>query len=248
MTVPALLVVASLLLGADAEQEPADPPDPNPAKEQPPAHPDWSVGAGLGFTLGSSLVGFGDSLIEPSVPSATLALERRVGKRSWLMLSLRGGGGQSRTAPEDSAAASMLATTVATQNLLAALGVRQSLLSERAPIDVSLIAILSFGYQRIARTNKLTVMQPLGEPIVTESTAVNNLGTAGLGVGISAERMLLENLALRLTLGFAKVTYSAGRQHSPGFGLSPINTIPQSVSNISAGLVLEPGLELRFYF
>lgn len=245
MTLSALCVVASLL-AADAEQEPA----PTAEVAQVTKPPSWSVGAGVGFTFTSLGIGFSDSLAEPGIPSATLALERRVGRRSWLMLSLRGGGGQSSNAPEDTAAAAVLASRLSTQNVLASLGVRQSLLSERAPVDVSVIAILSFGYQRAVRVNTLTQMQPLGEPIVTESTTVNNLGTGGLGVGISAERMLLENLALRLTLGFAKVTYSAGRAQGSSLGIGGIGTtsIPQNISNISAGLVLEPGLELRLYF
>ncbi len=253
----ALLVTAAALLGA--EEVPAQEPTPAPAATPAPPVaeplPDWSVGAGVGFTVvstfASASVGPSSSLSAPrsDAPTASLVLERRVARRTWLLMLLRGGYSENASAPEnDPGSMASLVVRNSTQSVLAALGARQSLLGDRAPVDVSAIAILSFGYQRVVRDTTLTQPVPLGEPMVTSTRGVANLGTVALGLGVAAERMLIENLALRLTLGLVKVSYSEGREVSPFFGAGTVTDNARRVSFISAGLVLEPGLELRFYF
>ena len=228
MTLSALCVVASLL-AADAELEPA------PVVER----PGWSIGAGLSFA--ALRVGTDDGSAFRDIPNATLAVERRLAGRTWLLLGLRGGINEDKTSPEVEPVTMVSVVNSTTDQLVAvALGVRQSLLPVKAPVDVSVVAIASFGYQREVRSQITTRPMPLGPPVVENRTTVNNRGTAGLGLGITVERTLIENLAVRFTLGLMQVSYSAGR-------VANTNNA-QSVSTLSAGLALQPGLELRFYF
>lgn len=219
----AALLVFAVLAAADNEQ------------------PTWSIGAGLSFT--ALRVGTDDPNANAvrDLPNASLAIERWVGGRTWLLLGLRGGIAEDKSQPETEPVSMIsVASWTSAQQVAAALGVRQSLLPESAPVDLSLIAILSFGYERSVRGTTTTRPNPLGSPLVDTTTQVNNLGSGGLGLGISVERRLVEYLGLRFTLGLAQVSYASGRRVQ--------GQNPTTISTLSAGISLQPGLELRFYF
>lgn len=209
--------------------------------------PGWSIGAGISatvFRVGATGQSF--NLTGRDVPTASLGVERRLLSRTWLLLGFSGGVVEDRTSPENTAPIPPAVTTtrkISEQQAQIALGVRQSLLSDTAPVDVSVIGIVAFGYQRTVDDLTTTRLDPLGNAVVTTTSAVTNRGTFGAGAGLSVERRLIEFLALRFTLGLLQASYSAGRN-----AVLTGSATPTSVSGFTVGLAIEPGLELRGYF
>jgi hypothetical protein len=135
--------------------------------------------------------------------------------------------------------------------VLLAVGVRGQLLSPTAPIALSVHAILSFGYARTVTSETVTVAFPLnGTQTMSQNQTING-GTVGLGAGLALERRLIEQVALRLTLGLLQASYSDGRGTTPpvaGDANTGITITPQAISGFTVGIAVQPGLELRVYF
>src|SRR4051794_6952717 len=170
----------------------------------------WSVGAGISTTIFRGGVVWGFVAPSLALPAGTLTFERRLGEKTWLMLGLTGILQSTTYQPEKPTAADVV-TNYAQQTVLLSLGLQHNLLSSAAPVAVFVHAILSFGYQRQVQSNSTRTMTPLGPPVTETMASIGNGGVVGLGAGLAVERMLIESLAVRLTLGLIQGSFGAGR-------------------------------------
>ncbi len=232
---PLAVGVVCLLAAAPARAQEASPPASTTAG------PQWSLGAGLSLgTLtvsGTSTSAFGlggSSLI--STPQVSVGLERRVAPKVVLLLGLAAAMSSTGSSPENLPAGSSAVAGTAHQSISVSVGARQVLLGEAALVALSGYVALTFGY---ARQDQFSASSSGGTTF--SSSTVTNLGSVSLVGGISLERTLLEQLALRLNLSVLSAGYSAGRSPTSIIGAA-------NVSGFSLGVVIQPGLELRMYF
>jgi hypothetical protein len=194
--------------------------------------PQWSIGAGVGW---SSSISYSASwqtgviVVDPSVPKATVSLERTIGPRTRLVLGASGSIGRYRSdVPEGNTA---LEKNDYRQLSLGA-GVRQIVTSAGAPVDVSLVFLAEGGIL----DSKLHWVAPYSVA-PTQQTAWR-LGASG---GIAVDRELTRGLSVRVGTSVLGVTWT--RRHTK---LADENDLWSS--EFSAGLDLEPYLELRLAF
>jgi hypothetical protein len=185
------------------------------------------------------------------VPTASLSLERKLGPRLSLLVGIAGNVSSSTARPQGLPEQLSVATVTQAQQVLLAVGVRGQLLSPAAPIALSVHAILSFGYARTVTSETVVLTLPLSGAQTQSDTQTVNGGTVGLGAGLALERRLLEQVALRLTLGLLQASYSSGRGITPvpqGDNSTGLLVTPQAISGFTVGIAFQPGLELRVYF
>ncbi len=241
-------VIAPAAFAAPAATSPAAPAANVDAWDAAP----WSIGAAVGAVLFSAVEGTASNL-QPAVliPTASLSLERKLGPRLSLLVGVAGSVSGLTAKPQGLPEQVSVATVTQAQQVLLAVGVRGQLLSPTAPVALSVHAILSFGYARSVISETVSLTFPLnGSQTMTQMQTING-GTVGLGAGLALERRLIEQVALRLTLGILQASYSAGRGTTPTVasgGNTDVTVTPQAISAFTVGIAIQPGLELRVYF
>jgi hypothetical protein len=193
-------------------------PDRDPLEQHP--IPNWSIGGGIAV--------LGDGLTTPSYLGA---FERRLGTRTWVILGLLA----SRDATESPRSqpggglSNVPSTTTAAQ---AQLGLRYVLL--QSIVDVSGELAVFGKYRNVG-----------GSPPASFGGGIVRAQSFGVLAGISAERELVEGLALRLTLRLARGSVDrATYEQLDNLGVM----LESKTSSSSLALVAEPALALYFYF
>jgi hypothetical protein len=266
LALTSLLTLLAAAARADAppsEVKPAEPPHeefhPEPAHEAPapspvhearpiPDEPGWQLGAGLG--LGSSnVVSNNTGGLSGLSPSLALALERRLGPATWLGLGAAGtfshqsGDGTSFVGSTggDTSGGTKLATD--TSAFGASVGLRQ-VLTPHEPVELSLTASgsLLYGYTVVT-----TTFSAGSFGTDSSQTAKAKVLTAGLTLGVAAEKPLTDRLALRLALGVLGLSYSRSSIENTN-STDPSSVSTNGNSGFSFGLQPEAALTLRFLF
>jgi hypothetical protein len=206
---------------------------------QGPEHP-WSLGAGLGvggdYSLLASLGGL-LSNTSVSTPTANVSVERKLTPRTSVLVGLTATANSNTNSPVNQTGGFTSSTTLSNQSFALGVGLRQVLMGNEAVVAISGHAVVSYGYSRLEQSSSVS-----NGTTTTNSDTVSNGGTLGLGAGIAAERLLTDQLSLRLSLGILRAGYSSGRTAQSGVGS------PQNFSGFNLGLQVSPSLELRLYF
>ena len=223
MPPPAPAVVAAAPPAAPAALQP------DRAALEPRPEPSWSIGAGI--STGEGLGGIR--------PSYLGALERRLGRASWLLFNVLGSyrvTDQPRSPSSSEQGASYRVITTGS-SVSALLGLRYVFVHD--VVDVSGTVAFLAGYGKT--DSSLSGLQSIGSPLPGADEYFNY----GVQAGISAERALIDRLALRLSLrlvGFSVANGTTEQQDSSG-ALAEKDT-----SNKSFELPFAPSLALYFYF
>lgn len=188
--------------------------------------PGWSLGAGVGFTV--FFVGEGPTVL--SSPVASTTIERALGRRTWLVLGLSGSFSRDESRV-DSDTSRGPTTRHDFREALASLGVRQVVTDARAPVEVSVVALLEAGGFRMRTT-------------YPDVTGTETRGTfAGVSLGLAVERALASRLAVRLATPLVGYRQMRTRADS---GLPGGPTL--QATSVAVQLRLAPTLELRLAF
>ncbi len=228
---PRVLAVAVLCISAPAlaqETAPAEPPS-------------WSVGATVAYTgywYGSSFgnvyssydpqsaaIGAGLSSFRVAEPRAGFFVERRLSRRTWLLLDATGSysaesyGGTSNDLSAEAAAV--------------LLGLRH-VVSEGGIVDASVWAGLGVGW---LQNNGIQAYDPVRGWSNWKVTASGAFLTGGIAV----ERKLLDALAIRLNLAVVRASYIRSRAETEG--------VPSRQGHgLDATLGIDPTLQVRLAF
>jgi hypothetical protein len=214
---------------------------------------EWSLGVGVELRSPRLLLvanplavpGLGGlgSLGVPSIPATPLvSLERRLDERHWLVLGLGASFSSSVTTPVEPMPLPLgeeAALRHRSGFVSGSVGIRRWLTSPSAPVLLSVVGSATVGYAR-ALTHGVLFN---GASLVPTSGG-SWTAAAGLSGTFAAERFLTEHLTARLSAQVLQAQYSYFRASGPSFGTPR----PSQTSGLSAGLGLEPALELRLYF
>lgn len=206
------------------------PPRASPTVPEP--LPSWGIGAGV--------FGAGDSLLSTPVnPTFAGALERRVARHTWLALNATGSY-ESRDVPLSSSSASPDPAKVAVRTLGGALllGVRHEV--AHGVVDVAIFSAAFIAAQRLRHDTFLVSENSGGFPYNPSNTR-----SFGLMGGLTVERRLIQDLAVRLSLEFARLSFS--RTQTETLDRLGVGT-PVDLKSRSFSVSLKPGLLLYFYF
>lgn len=191
------------------------------------ADSNWSLGAGLTFgTDISTLMAIDQHKIAPTSPPVSVMLERRLAPTTWLTFRAIGSR-LSAKGTEDNA------SETAVSSLGAAVGMRFVLTTGKL-MELSVNAGLGYLHESQTTTEHFT-----GASRETVEGVSHYQATAGLAV----QRMLIENLALRLSANILKIGY-----------LSTTTTVEgkeqkdQGQTGLELGLDFLPTIEVRFFF
>jgi hypothetical protein len=168
-------------------------------------------------------------MTEPSVPAATMSLERAIGPRTWLLLGASGAIGRYRS---DVSEGNTDLSEEDYRQLALGVGVRQIVTSAGSPVDVSLVFLAEGGIidSKLNWTGSFSRAP-------SQQTAWR-LGASG---GIAVDRELTRGLSVRVGTSVLGMTWT--RYHTKLTDESNLWS-----SDVSVGLALAPYLELRLAF
>ena len=240
-----IAIVALLPFAAFAQTstpEPAASPAP-PAASASATPARWSLGAGVGFqtfNVGpspyyvSSTLG-GLYVSQPTIPTATASLERRLAPRTWLVLGVNGSYDRER---QDLGPQSTGISKSDLYALALSAGIRQVLTRAGAPVDVSVDVLANAGATRWKGDGAFySSVGPSPAPVGFEDSAWR----AGATFGVAIDRELTGALSLRVATPIVGAWYARTETKLTG---QPT----QDGEELGAGLMLAPSLELRLAF
>jgi hypothetical protein len=199
--------------------------------------PRWSIGAGVVNFIGpltlSSASTSSLGIVDTSTPGATFFLERRVGQRTWLMLTGFGSVSRSRFDPPQSGTAFATPTDSDAERVSGAVGLRRIVTRAGAAVDVSLYATVGGGYTHSE--------QKLEDGAGAVTTLTDRFGFATAEGGIVVERELTGGLAVRLSTPLVGASWGKARSVDRVLG-------PRDGWTFATFVTVAPRLELRLAF
>lgn len=193
--------------------------------------PNWNLGAGIGLSVDSL------GLTSATVPTYEAALERRLGRRTWLALHARASY-EGREVPGDwqPEQTERVTRRSSTTSLAALLGLRYVFV--KGVVDVSVFAGVFAAYQHVGGVHG-------GEGGLAGLSAPIDSRALGVLAGLAVERELVDGLGLRLSLDSAAASLS----HEEWLTIDNAGDERTfSLSSQRLGLSMRPSLQLHFYF
>ena len=189
----------------------------------------WALGGGISA---------GDGLASAFGPTYLGAIERRLTKRSWLLLNVLAGHRSSEvlgaTTSDNPNPPLVTKTDTFASGLL---GLRYVFL--QGIVDVS-------GTVAALATYRKTSPPTPGLGLISTGDYIGDVSQSlGLQAGIAAERPLVEGLALRLSLQMACATFDWGKSE---IATKTGETLERKPTAQSLSLLASPSLALYFYF
>jgi hypothetical protein len=213
----------------------AQAPDPEGSDAAP-----WSLGAQLGLNLVNvSAPAASQEPTPPTIPTATVSLERELTSRVSLLVGVSGSAStQSQTTPLTPSMPTTITNITDQEQVLVGAGARVQLLKPGSVIGFSVHAIGAFGYARAAVN--VTEVFTGSPPMSSKFEITSMLFTVRLGMAL--EHRVADRIGVRLALDLLQGSYSTGQLQ---MDMQMMMTTP---TGFSAGLVFQPALEVRFYF
>lgn len=203
----------------------------------------WSFGAGLRFgsfgLAGGGVSGSSGSTNAVSVTplAPQVGFERRIGRRFALILGLAGYYGKSIIEPEDDA--TPFKQTSQGGGFTVQVGGRVAVTGPQSPVELSAYAAADGGYS--AHDVKATLGDGASQ---TATGGAADLISAGLQLGLIAERELVEGLSVRAATSLVQLRYDDGFVRTSAAGVET----RLRTNGLFAGVALSPSLELRLAF
>lgn len=219
------------------------------ASADPRATPNWTVGAGLGFTWSpvtglsslSSLSGLGAlsslGLMGTVQPSVSALIERRLSARTFLLFQLSGGYGSWQSTTDADSSSRQFSVD-------GQLGVRH-VFNPHGLIEVSWYGSARAGYQSIEAQLRTQSLDPSTGMLSPDLLALRGRSfSVGAATGLVLERELVEGLALRFSSSVLGLSFSSSSSETVGnFAVQP-----NGGRSFDVGLRFSPTLELRYAF
>ncbi len=211
------------------------------ARAAEPEHP-WSIGAGLGYSSGSSLasaqiIGLYTSTTV-NAPGASITFERLLDTQTSLRFGVSGSFATRSDSTAGLAANSSALSGATAGGVAISLGLRRRLTEADALFGFSLHGALYAGVTRASQD--ITALDSNSvQTVTTTSASAWQVGATG---GMAVDKSLGDRLSLRIAAELLNVGYAKGS------GLPYSGTTVSSSSTFSASLTVSPSIELRLAF